>query len=149
MNQVPTIKVDVVLENNAKLPLYSTEGAAGGDLYAAISQPLVIPAEARALVPTGLRMAIPDGYELQIRPRSGLALKSGITVLNSPGTVDSDFRGVIGVILMNHSLEDFVVSPGDRIAQAVLAPFIRPNFNIVESLDNTERGGGGFGHTGK
>ncbi len=149
MNQVPTIKVDVILENNAKLPLYSTEGVAGGDLYAAISHPLVIPAKARALVPTGLRMAIPDGYELQIRPRSGLALKSGITVLNSPGTVDSDFRGVIGVILMNHSLEDFVVSPGDRIAQAVLAPFIRPNFNIVESLDNTERGGGGFGHTGK
>lgn len=146
---IETINVDVVLEEDAKLPYYSTEDAAGGDLYANILDSVVIEPGDRACIPTGVRLAIPTGYELQIRPRSGMALKEGITVLNTPGTIDGDYRGIVGVILINHSKESFTVNSGDRIAQGVFAAFVRPVFNIVSELNTTARGEGGFGHTGK
>lgn len=130
------------------LPTYATEGAAGVDLLAAVTAPMVIPPGGRALVPTGLRLAIPEGYELQVRPRSGLALKSGITLPNSPGTIDSDYRGELGVIVLNTGAEAFTVERGMRIAQAVLAPVVRLEWQEAESLDETARGEGGFGSTG-
>lgn len=128
------------------LPAYATQGSAGVDLRA--SEPCVIPPGGRALVPTGLRIALPEGYEAQVRPRSGLALKHGVTLLNSPGTIDSDYRGEIGVILINLGQEPFSIQPGDRIAQMVFAPVTRGVWDEVETLDETERGAGGFGSTG-
>ena len=133
------------------LPAYETDGSAGLDLRAAIpgDQPLVLKPLGRALVPTGLKIAVPQGYEVQIRPRSGLALKHGVTCLNSPGTVDSDYRGEVGVILVNLGAEDFVINRGDRIAQMVVAQHARIVWDVRESLDNTARGEGGFGSTGR
>ena len=130
------------------LPSYATAGAAGMDLVAAVSAPLVIPPGGRVLVPTGLRIALPPGHELQVRPRSGLALKHGITLPNSPGTVDEDYRGELQVIVMNAGTEPFTVERGMRIAQAVVAPVLRARFTEVAVLPDTARGAGGFGSTG-
>ncbi|WP_188791524.1 dUTP diphosphatase [Salipiger pallidus] len=132
------------------LPAYATAGAAGADLRANLpdrGRVTLVPGE-RALVPTGLRLAIPEGWEVQIRPRSGLALKHGITLPNSPGTIDSDYRGPLGVIVMNAGAETFVISHGDRIAQMVVAPVVQADFAVVETLSDTVRGSGGFGSTG-
>jgi deoxyuridine 5'-triphosphate nucleotidohydrolase len=130
------------------LPAYATAGAAGMDLLAAVSGPVTIAPGARALIPTGLTVALPPGHELQIRPRSGLALRHGITLPNSPGTIDEDYRGEVQVILMNAGDAPFVVERGTRIAQAVLAPVVRFCWHEVEVLDDTTRGVGGFGSTG-
>lgn len=130
------------------LPGYQTEGSAGVDLYANIREPLTLQPGERALIPTGIRIALPPGYEAQIRPRSGLALKYGIGMVNSPGTIDSDYRGEIAVILINWGQEPFTIRRGDRIAQMVVAPVARIEWQIEESLPPTERGEGGFGHTG-
>lgn len=142
------IQVPVVNASGNPMPEYATEYSAGMDLRASLTEPMTISPMQRALVPTGLRMAVPEGYELQLRPRSGLALKSGITLVNTPGTIDADYRGEIGVILINLSDRDFTVNNGDRICQAVLAPFTKMQMVAVESLDKTERGEGGFGHSG-
>ncbi len=131
------------------LPAYATEGAAGMDLVAAVREPVVLPPGGRALVPTGLRVALPAGHELQIRPRSGLALKHGIVLPNSPGTIDEDFRGEVQVIVLNAGDEPFTITRGLRIAQAVLAPVARAAWHEAASLDATERGEGGFGSTGR
>lgn len=132
------------------LPAYETAGAAGADLRANFDDhgEVILAAGARALIPTGLRMAITDGYEVQIRPRSGLALKHGISMVNAPGTIDSDYRGPIGVILINMGEQDFTVTHGMRIAQMVLAPVVQAKFEMVDALDETVRGAGGFGSTG-
>jgi dUTP pyrophosphatase len=130
------------------LPSYATEGAAGMDLLAAVSAPVVIAPGARALVPTGLRIAVPPAHELQVRPRSGLALRHGILLPNSPGTIDEDYRGELQVIVLNAGTEPFTVERGMRIAQAVLAPVTRAAWREVESLPDSARGGGGFGSTG-
>ncbi|MDE7546957.1 dUTP diphosphatase [Acetobacter fabarum] len=130
------------------LPAYATQGAAGMDLLAALDAPLRLEPGQRGLVPTGLSIALPAGYELQVRPRSGLALKHGIILPNAPGTIDEDYRGEIGVIVMNAGQEAFVIEPGMRIAQAVLAPVIRAIWIECDDLDKTERGAGGFGSTG-
>ncbi|MCW8085912.1 dUTP diphosphatase [Sabulicella glaciei] len=128
------------------LPTYATSGAAGMDLLAAA--PCVVPPGGRALVPTGLRIALPPGFEMQVRPRSGLALRHGVSVLNTPGTVDEDYRGEVGVILFNSGTEPFAVARGDRVAQAVFAPVVRAAWEEVAGLDETARGEGGFGSTG-
>jgi dUTP pyrophosphatase len=130
------------------LPGYATAGAAGMDLHAAVAGDLILQPGERALVSTGLRIALPLGYEAQVRPRSGLAIRHGITMLNTPGTIDEDFRGVLSVILINHGQEPFRVQRGDRIAQMVVAPVVRAAWDEVEELPATERGEGGFGHTG-
>lgn len=130
------------------LPSYATEGAAGMDLLAAVTAPVTILPGGRALIPTGLRLAIPAGHELQVRPRSGLALKNGITLPNSPGTIDEDYRGELGVIILNAGTEAFTVERGMRIAQAVLAPVTRAAWDEVSELPDTTRGTGGFGSTG-
>ncbi|GBQ96022.1 deoxyuridine 5'-triphosphate nucleotidohydrolase [Acetobacter nitrogenifigens DSM 23921 = NBRC 105050] len=147
----PSIRVDVKRLPHAEdlpLPSYATDGAAGMDLLAAVSEPLIVPPGGRALAPTGLRIALPPGYELQLRPRSGLALKHGVTLPNSPGTIDEDYRGEIGVIILNTGSEPFTVERGMRIAQAVVAPVLRVTWNEVAELDATARGVGGFGSTG-
>ncbi|HQT38267.1 MAG TPA: dUTP diphosphatase [Acidocella sp.] len=131
------------------LPAYASAGAAGMDLLAAVAKPVNIPPLGRMLIPTGIAIALPPGFELQIRPRSGLALKHGITLPNTPGTIDEDYRGEIQVIMMNASEEHFLVTRGMRIAQAVLAPVVRAAWVEVESLDETARGAGGFGSTGR
>ncbi len=131
------------------LPFYATTHAAGADLRAAVDADVIIEPGEHALIKTGFAMALPDNYEAQIRPRSGLALKHGITVLNTPGTIDADYRGEIGVILINHSKESFIVQRGDRIAQMIIAPFVQADFQAVETLSETERGAGGFGSSGK
>lgn len=138
------------LANGADLPLpaYQSDLAAGLDLLAAIAAPLIIGSGERALVPTGLAMALPAGYEAQVRPRSGLAAKHGVTVLNTPGTVDADYRGEIKVILINHGAEDFTINRGDRIAQMVIAPVLQAQISEVTELSDTDRGSGGFGSTG-
>ena len=144
------VRVLIARSGRAKdfpLPEYATPASAGVDLRA--SEARVIPPGGRALVPTGLRIALPEGYEAQIRPRSGLALRHGVTLPNSPGTIDADYRGEIGVILMNLGQEPFVVEPGDRIAQMVVAPVARVAWSEAEALDATERGEGGFGSTGR
>lgn len=132
------------------LPAYETDGSAGMDLRAAVveDQPVTLQPGGRALIPTGLTLALPVDHEAQVRPRSGLALKYGITCLNSPGTIDADYRGEVGVILANLGTEPFVVRRGDRIAQMVIAPVTRGAFEMVETLDETARGAGGFGSTG-
>jgi dUTP pyrophosphatase len=143
--------IDVVRLPHAEglpLPAYATEGAAGMDLLAAVTTPLVIAPGGRALVPTGLRIALPHGYELQVRPRSGLALKNGITLPNTPGTIDEDYRGELGVILLNTGSDAFTVERGMRIAQAVIAPVVRAAWREVAALPDTARGTGGFGSTG-
>lgn len=136
--------------NGLPLPTYETTGAAGMDVRAAlpVNQPLTLAPRGRAAIPTGLIFAIPKGFEGQIRPRSGLALKNGITVLNAPGTIDADYRGEIGVILINHGSEPFIIERGQRIAQLVLSPIAQLALEKVDFLDDTERGAGGFGSTG-
>jgi dUTP pyrophosphatase len=138
------------LENSAGLevPFYATEHSAGMDLQAANDEDIILSPGKRALVKTGISIALPDGFEAQIRPRSGLAYKNGVTVLNSPGTIDADYRGEIGVILINHGDEDFVVTRGTRIAQMVIAQYVRASFSEVSELSDTARGQGGFGSTG-
>ncbi|MFN2449289.1 MAG: dUTP diphosphatase [Candidatus Baltobacteraceae bacterium] len=130
------------------LPAYMSDHAAGADICAAVSDPLVLQPGERALIPAGFAIAVPQGYEAQIRPRSGVALRSGVTCLNSPGTIDADYRGGVGVILVNLGSEAFTVSRGDRIAQLVLAPVVRAMFDLVDELPGTQRAGGGFGSTG-
>jgi len=136
-----------ILNTDAVIPKYQTEEAAGFDLHSVDEKS--IKAGERDVIKTGLAVALPKGYELQVRPRSGLALKNGITVLNTPGTVDSDYRGELMVILLNTSKEDFVIKKGDRIAQAVIKEILQADFCVVDELDSTERGSGGFGSTGK
>ena len=143
------MKVKVVNKSNHRLPEYQTAGAAGMDLKADISEPVVLKPGEVQVIPTGLYMAIPEGYEIQVRSRSGLAAKYGIFCLNSPGTLDADWRGNTGVILANFGKNNFVVNPGDRIAQAVLNKIEKIEWKEVSELDTTERGEGGFGHTGK
>lgn len=128
------------------LPAYATDGAAGMDVLAA--EDVIVPPGGRHAVATGYALAIPPGFEVQVRPRSGLALKHGITVPNTPGTIDSDYRGEVKVILINHGTEDFAIQRGDRIAQLVLAPVVQARWNVVDQLDVTDRGAGGFGSTG-
>ncbi|MEH6546170.1 MAG: dUTP diphosphatase [Sneathiella sp.] len=138
------------LPHNLDLPLpsYETAQSAGMDLRAAVSSNVEIPPGGRALIPTGLKIALPNGFEVQIRPRSGLALKKGITLPNSPGTIDADYRGELGIILLNMGEETFIIERGDRIAQMIVAPVIQASWNETESLDETARGEGGFGSTG-
>lgn len=142
------MKVEIVNKSKHELPKYATAGSAGMDIRANIEQPIVLKPLERCLVPTGLHIALPEGYEAQIRPRSGLALKKGLTVLNSPGTIDADFRGEIGVILINLSSENFTINDGERIAQMIIARYEQAEWKPVETLDDTERGTGGFGHSG-
>ena len=142
------IKIKIVNKGNQPLPEYATSQSAGVDLRANIDEPVELKPLSRALIPTGLHIALPEGYEAQIRPRSGLAIKKGITCLNTPGTIDADYRGEVGVILINLSAETFIVNPGERIAQMVINKFEQAEFELVEELDETERGEGGFGHTG-
>ena len=145
------VNVPVVIlphANDLALPAYATEQSAGMDLLAAIDAPITLAPLERKLVPTGLSIALPDGYEAQVRPRSGLALKSGISIVNAPGTVDADYRGEIGVILINLSDQPFTVERGMRIAQMVIAPYTRIRWNQVQTLPESERGAGGFGSTG-
>ena len=137
------------LNPKAKLPIYKTEGSSGMDLMALIENPITIKSQNSALIPTGLSIAIPEDMEVQIRPRSGLAAKSNISVLNTPGTIDSDYRGEIKIILFNHGKEEFTVNNNDRIAQMVLMPVLKAEFKEVEELPKTVRGSGGFGSTGK
>jgi dUTP pyrophosphatase len=142
------MKVQVVNKGHQPLPAYATVQSAGMDLRANIDEPIVLKPLERRLIPTGLHIALPAGYEAQVRPRSGLALKKGITVLNSPGTIDADYRGEVGVLLINLSQEDFVVNDGERIAQMIIARHEQAEFVEVDVLDETERGEGGYGHTG-
>ncbi len=143
------MQVKVINRSKHVLPAYATEQSAGLDLRANIEAPIVLKPLERALVPTGIFIALPDGYEAQIRPRSGLAAKHGVTVLNSPGTIDADYRGEIKVILVNLSNVSFTIEDGERICQMVVAKYEQVSWNEVDVLDETERGDGGFGHTGK
>ena len=142
------IEIKVVNRGRQPLPQYATKQSAGMDLRANIDEPIVLHPMERRLIPTGLFIALPEGYEAQVRPRSGLALKHGLTVLNAPGTIDADYRGEVGVVLINLSQEDFIVNDGERIAQMVIARHEQAQFHLVEELDETERGAGGYGHTG-
>lgn len=146
---VNLMKVRVVNKSSYPVPAYATEKSAGMDLKADITEPITLGPLERAMVPTGLYMALPDGTEAQVRPRSGLAAKCGISVLNAPGTIDADYRGEVKVILVNLSNEPFVVNPGERIAQLVIAKYEKIEWDEVEVLDETERGEGGFGSTGR
>lgn len=143
------VDVKVVAQNGAVIPEYKTLGAAGADICALLENSITIKPFERAMIPTGLFFEIPEGYEIQVRPRSGLAAKNGVTVLNTPGTIDSDYRGEVKVILINLGKEEFVVNNGDRIAQIIVAPVTIGNFIKSETLTETERGDGGFGSTGK
>lgn len=143
-----TVKVQIVNTSGRALPAYATAASAGMDVRACLKEPVVLQPGARALIPTGLRVAIPEGYEIQMRPRSGLALRDGITLLNTPGTIDADYRGELGVILINLSDRPFTVKDADRICQMVLAETPRIEWEPVGQLADTERGDGGFGHTG-
>ncbi len=145
------IRVSITRLNGTEdlpLPRYMTEHSAGMDLVAAVDREITLSPGERSLVPTGIAIALPEGYEAQIRPRSGLALKNGVTLLNTPGTIDADYRGEIRIILINHGSEPFVVRRGDRIAQMVVAPVCRVRWDVQERLAATDRGSGGFGHTG-
>jgi dUTP pyrophosphatase len=142
------IEIPTTAASEEDMPTYSSSGAAGADVRACIKEPLTLHPGERTLIPSGLKMSIPEGYEIQIRPRSGLALKHGITLLNTPGTIDSDYRGEIGIIIINHGKEPFLITPGMRIAQFVVARVIQAHFIPCDSLVATTRGAGGFGHTG-
>jgi len=137
------------LNPDVQLPIYKTSGASGMDLMAFIEEPIKIPPNSSYLIPTGLSMAFTEDYEIQIRPRSGLAAKNSITVLNTPGTIDSDYRGEIKIILFNHGKEDFIIKNKDRVAQMILTPVIKMEFEEIDNLPDTLRGEGGFGSTGK
>ena len=136
------------LRPGSRLPRYMTAAAAGMDLYVRLDEDVVLSAGKQVMVPTGIAIALPPGFEAQVRPRSGLAAKHGVTLLNTPGTIDADYRGEISVILINHGAEDFVIRDGERIAQMIIAPVSRCQWQLVDELDETERGSGGFGHTG-
>jgi len=142
------VAITTIASEGADFPFYASTGASGADVKAFIANDVIIPAGGSCLIPTGLRFAIPHGYEIQVRPRSGLALKHQITVLNTPGTIDADYRGEVGIILMNCGKEAFTVTPGMRIAQLILAPVVQALFIPAEELAETVRGAGGFGHTG-
>jgi len=148
-------KIDIKIKrisneyNDIPLPEYATEGSAGMDIRAAINKPVLVKMRDVVIIPTNLSVEIPHGYEIQVRPRSGLAAKHGIGILNSPGTVDSDYRGEIKIILFNFGKEDFTIQKGDRIAQLIISRVFRANFNEEKSLNESKRGTGGFGHTGK
>jgi dUTP pyrophosphatase len=143
------MKIEIVNKSLNELPVYSTKQSAGMDLRADLSEPVVMRPLERKLIPTGLYIHLPDGFEAQIRPRSGLAINKGITVLNSPGTIDADYRGEIKIILINLSQEEFIINNGERIAQMIIAPYEQAEWHEVVQLDDSERGDGGFGHTGK
>ena len=142
------IKIKVINKGNQPLPAYATPQSAGMDLRANIDKPILLQSLDRVLVPTGLYIALSEGYEAQVRPRSGLAIKHGITCLNTPGTIDADYRGDVGVILVNLSNTEFTINPGERIAQMIIGKFEQAEWEIVDELSETERGEGGFGHTG-
>ncbi len=142
------VPVKCFCETPDLLPFYATSGSAGADIFAAVENEETIAPGARKMIPSGLRIELPEGYEAQIRPRSGLAIKFGITLLNTPGTIDSDYRGEIKVIMINHGNEDFIIKRGDRIAQMIIAPVTRALFIRESSLNKTDRGDGGFGSTG-
>lgn len=142
------LKIKAINNSKNALPKYETPQSAGMDLRANIEEPIVLKSLERKLIPTGLYIALPKGYEAQIRPRSGLAIKHGITCLNTPGTIDADYRGEIGVILVNISNEKFTINPGDRIAQMVIHKYEQVEFELTDKLDDTERGEQGFGHSG-
>lgn len=151
MKATPSFKVLISREPDCRdlpLPAYATRGSAGMDLHAAVGEQIVLAPGERRLIPTGIRIALPDGYEAQIRPRSGLAIRHGISMVNSPGTVDSDYRGVVQVLLINLGQEPFPIRRGDRIAQLVVAPVVRVRWIETAELPATERGDGGFGHSG-
>ncbi len=147
MSEEP-IDIPTVAAEGVELPAYASTDASGADVRAHLPQAIVLPPGDRVLVPTGLRVAIPQGYEIQVRPRSGLALKHGVTVLNTPGTIDADYRGELAIILINLSKEPFQITPGMRIAQLVLSPVVQAQFLCCENLEMTQRSSGGFGHTG-
>lgn len=142
------IDILTLTEDHVELPNYASSESSGADIKAHLTQEIILLPGKTTLIPTGLRFAIPHGYEIQVRPRSGLALKHGITVLNTPGTIDADYRGELGVILINHGSEPFTIKPGMRIAQIVVAPVLQANFCKSEELLSTQRGDGGFGHSG-
>jgi dUTP pyrophosphatase len=142
-------EVRIINNSNNPLPKYQTGQSAGMDLYAFLEKEINLASGERVLVPTGIHIELPQGYEAQIRPRSGLAFKHGIGMVNAPGTIDADYRGDIGVLLINHGKEDFVIKSGERIAQMVIAKYEQVTWVQTEELDSTERGSGGFGHTGK
>ncbi|GLI55566.1 deoxyuridine 5'-triphosphate nucleotidohydrolase [Propionigenium maris DSM 9537] len=143
------VDVKVVREDGVKLPVYMTEGAAGMDVYAHIEEGVTLGSLERAMVPTGIKMEIPFGYEVQVRPRSGLAAKHGISLVNTPGTIDSDYRGEVKIILINLSRDEYTIEPGERIGQLVLQKVYKMNFVECDELTETVRDAGGFGHTGK
>ena len=142
------VEIPITKEEDADLPSYASQDSSGADVRAYIKQEIILQPGASALIPTGLKFAIPPGYEIQVRPRSGLALKNEITVLNTPGTIDADYRGELGVILINHGKEPFVIQPGMCIAQIVVGPIVQAKFLIKKELVSTTRGLGGFGHSG-
>lgn len=143
------VKIKMVLEEGVEVPRYMSSGAAGMDVKAHIKEPIVLKSMERVLVPTGIKMEIPEGYEIQVRPRSGLALKYGVTLVNSPGTIDSDFRGELKIILINLGKEDYTIENGERLAQLVLQKVWKADIERVNELSETVRAEGGFGHTGK
>jgi dUTP pyrophosphatase len=143
------LSIPIINESSFELPSFATKNSAGVDLRANLTEPFTLGALERKVIGTGLKIALPEGYEAQVRPRSGLAAKHGLTVLNAPGTIDADYRGEIGVILVNLSNNSFTINPGERIAQLVIAKYEQVSWNLTESLDTTERGSGGFGSTGK
>ena len=148
MHKTKTVLIPIILLDGAEIPSYGSDLAAGADVRAYLKQDVVIQPGESALIPTGIKVEIPEGFEIQVRPRSGLAYKNKVTVLNTPGTIDADYRGEIGVILINHGKEPFTVTNGMRIAQLVVAPIVQAHFILQESLSATGRGAGGFGHTG-
>ena len=143
------MKVKIINQSHHPMPAYATPQSAGMDIRANLTEPVELKPLERKLIPTGLYIALPEGYEAQLRPRSGLALKHGLTLLNSPGTIDADYRGEIGVILVNLSAEPFSITDGERICQMVITNYTRVEWEATDTLDETERGAGGFGHTGK
>ena len=143
------MKIKIINKSHHPMPAYATPQSAGMDIRASLTEPIELKPFERKLIPTGLYIALPEGYEAQLRPRSGLALKHGLTLLNTPGTIDADYRGEIGVILVNLSMEPFTIADGERICQMVIATHAHVEWDAVEALDETERGAGGFGHTGK
>ncbi len=143
------MKIKIINKSHHPMPAYATPQSAGMDIRANLTEPVELKPFERKLIPTGLYIALPEGYEAQLRPRSGLALKHGLTLLNTPGTIDADYRGEIGVILVNLSTEPFTIADGERICQMVIATHAHVEWEAVETLDETERGAGGFGHTGK
>ncbi|MDE6109611.1 MAG: dUTP diphosphatase [Muribaculaceae bacterium] len=143
-----SLKIKIINRSGQELPAYETTESAGMDVRAAITEPVTLQSLDRALIPTGLRVQLPRGYEMQMRPRSGLALRNGITLANSPGTVDADYRGEISVIVINLGREPFTIQPGERICQMVIAPYTHVEWEPVERIDETRRGDGAFGHTG-